>query len=101
MNTSPYFLLVIGALAVASFSCRALGFFLMRYVTFTPRVSAAVQAVPLAVMLGILVPAAAAGGAAEWAGLALAALAMKITGNDLVAMLAGVAVVAFMRMQGG
>ena len=48
------------AVALAAFACRAGGFWLMRFVNVTPRVQAARKAAPLAVMLGIVIPAAAA-----------------------------------------
>jgi uncharacterized membrane protein len=82
------------ALAAASFVCRACGFWVMRFVTVTPRLKAALAAAPLAVMLGICAPALARGELPELAGLAVIVLVMRRTGNDLVAALSGVAVVA-------
>jgi uncharacterized membrane protein len=82
------------ALAAASFACRAAGFWLMRYVTVTPRLKAALAAAPLAVMLGITAPAAARDEPPELLGLAVIVVVMRLTRSDLVAALAGVAVVA-------
>ena len=58
---------------------------------------AALRAAPLAVMVGIVTPAAARGQPAELVALGVIALAMKLTRNDLVAALAGVATVALVR----
>lgn len=82
------------ALALASFACRAGGFWLMRFVTVTPRLRATLAAAPLAVMLGIVIPAALRGGIAELVGLAATLFAMRLGRNDLVAMFCGVAAVA-------
>ncbi|MGL5114125.1 MAG: AzlD family protein [Beijerinckiaceae bacterium] len=97
MTLRPEFLPLLLAMAVAAFACRAAGFFLMRYVTVTPRIEAALKATPLAVMVGIVAPAALKGGPAEWAGLAMIFLVMRLQGNDLVAAFAGVATVAAVR----
>ncbi|HLX79354.1 MAG TPA: AzlD domain-containing protein [Burkholderiales bacterium] len=85
------------ALALASFTCRAGGFWLMRFVTVTPRLRAMLAAAPLAVMLGIVTPAALRGGLPEIAGLAVTFAAMRLWRSDLVAMFCGVAAVALCR----
>jgi uncharacterized membrane protein len=89
------------AWALASFACRAAGFWLMRFVHVTPRLEAAMRAAPLAVMIGIVVPAAMRGGVAEWIALAVVAVALRVSRNDLVATLAGVAAVALARLAAG
>jgi uncharacterized membrane protein len=86
------------AVTLASFVCRAGGFWLMRFVNVTPRVQAALKAAPLAVMVGIIVPAAVRGGLAEWLGLGVAAIVMRVTRRDLVAALSGVTTVAISRL---
>jgi uncharacterized membrane protein len=95
--TNQSFLWLVAALTVASYACRAGGFWLMRFVEITPRVEAALRAAPLAVMVGVVVPAALRGGIAELVGLAVVGLAMWWRRNDLIAMLAGVAAVAIAR----
>lgn len=85
------------AVTLASFACRAGGFWLMRFVNVTPRIQAALRAAPLAVMIGIVVPAALRGSLAEWIGIATTALLMRFTRRDLVATLSGVAAVAVCR----
>jgi len=94
------FMTAVAALAVASFLCRAGGFMMMRFVRITPRMESALKAVPLAVMIGIVMPAAAAGRAPELAALVAVAVVMKVWGNELTAALAGLAVVAAVRWVG-
>ena len=98
MDTSAEFLFALAAMAAASYACRLGGFVAMRFVTVTPRLEAALRAVPLAVMIGIAAPALAdGGGIAEWIGLAAVVLAMRLTRNDPLAAVLGVATVAVAR----
>ena len=97
---SAEFIPALLVMAAASFACRAGGFVLMRFVPITERLQAALRAIPLAVMIGIVAPIAVSAGPAELAGLATIALLMKLTGNDVVAALAGVAIVALARASG-
>ena len=97
MTTHPQILWMLPALALAAYACRAGGFWLMRFITVTPRVEAALRAAPLAVMVGVVAPAALHGGVAEIGGLAVVAVLMGWRGNDVVAMLGGVAAVAALR----
>jgi uncharacterized membrane protein len=94
MTVRPDFLLFVLALGSASLACRFCGFWIMRFVAITPRVEAALRATPVAVMVGLVVPAAMRGSVVELAGIAVAAIAMKLTGSDLLAAVIGVAVVA-------
>lgn len=88
------FLLTVLALAAVSFFCRAGGFVMMRFLRITPRIESALQAVPLAVMIGIVMPSAAAGRIPELIALAAVGVTMKWRNNELLAALAGLAVVA-------
>jgi uncharacterized membrane protein len=97
MNIRPEILTVLLAAGAVSFFCRAAGFFLMRYVPITPRLEAALRATPLAVMVGICAPVMARGNPAELAALGVVVIATKLTGNDVVGALAGVAAVAGLR----
>jgi uncharacterized membrane protein len=97
MSIAPDFLLALLAMGLASFACRAGGFFLMRFVTVTPRLEAALRILPLGVMIGIVAPVAAAGKVPELIGLGLVLLLMKVTGNDFLAALSGIAAVAIAR----
>ena len=98
MDVEAGFMWAMLAMAVASYACRAGGFVLMRFVPVTPRVEAALKAIPLGVMIGIVTPAVAAGKLPEMVGLAAVALAMKLTGNDLVAAVSGAGAVALCRL---
>jgi uncharacterized membrane protein len=97
MSVRLEFLVFILALGCASLVCRLSGFWIMRFIDITPRVEAALKATPLAVMVGLVVPAALRGGLAEITALAVTALAMKITKSDLLSAVIGVAVVAIGR----
>jgi uncharacterized membrane protein len=91
-------LFLLLALTLASYACRIGGFWLMRFVSVTPRVRATLAAAPLAVMLGIVTPVALRGGVAEWIGLMATFVAMRVYGSDLVAMFCGIAAVALARL---
>nr|WP_298682229.1 AzlD domain-containing protein [uncultured Dongia sp.] len=97
MSIAPDFLLALLAMGLASFACRAGGFFLMRFVTVTPRLEAALRILPLGVMIGIVAPVAALGKIPELIGLGLVLLLMKVTGNDFLAALSGIVAVAIIR----
>ena len=98
MLIRPDALAAILLMGLASYACRAGGFFLMRYVTVTPRVKAWLKAIPVALIGAILGPIAANGGPPEWLGLATAILVMRLTGNDFLSVVASVAVVAVARL---
>ncbi len=100
MSVRPEFWLFLALMAVSSLACRFGGFWLMRFVTVTPRVEATLKAMPLAVMAGIVAPAAARGSWPEWLALCVTAAAMRFAGNDLAAAVAGVAVLAALRAWG-
>jgi len=94
VDLRPDVLLAILLLGVASYACRAGGFFLMRYVAITTRIEVCLRAIPVALVGAILGPVAARGGPPEWAGLVVALLGMRVTGNEFVSSIAAVAVVA-------
>lgn len=97
MDADLAFYLAVAGMAAASYACRVTGFLLMGYIPITPRVEAALRAMPIGVMVGIVAPSVAAGRPAEIAGLAMVALAMKLTGKDVVAALVGAGTVAVVR----
>ena len=98
MGADTGFLLAVAAMACASYACRLAGFALMRFVPVTPRVEAALKAIPLGVMIGIVAPAVAAGKLPEIVGLVAVGVAMKLTRNDLAAAVSGAAAVALCRL---
>lgn len=97
MTTLHDFWPLLAAMTLASFACRAGGFWLMRFVPITPRLEAALRATPLAVMVGIATPAAASGRPPEILAIIATIVLMRLTGNDLVAALTGVVVIAVLR----
>jgi len=97
VTARPDVLAAILVVGLASYFCRAGGFFLMRFVRVTPRVEAWLQAIPMAIVGAILGPVAANGGPPEWAGLAAAMGLMRVTGNDFLSIIGAVATVAVMR----
>jgi uncharacterized membrane protein len=97
MSGRADYLLLLVALALASYACRVSGFWVMRYVSVTPRLEAALRAAPLAVMVGVVAPAAVRGGVPEIAGLVGVVVVMLWRRNDLLATLLGVFVVASLR----
>ncbi len=97
MAVESTFWLALAGMALASFACRISGFLLMGYVTITPRVEAALKAIPISVMVGIVTPAATSGKLPELLGLLAVGLAMKLVRNDLAAAVAGAATVGLAR----
>jgi uncharacterized membrane protein len=100
MGVDGHFLLAILAMAVTSYACRIAGYLLMGYVPITPRVQAALKAIPLGVMTGIVLPSALSGKVPELVGLGVVFVAMKLTGKDVVAAIAGAAAVGLCRAGG-
>lgn len=100
MPIRPDILAVVAVLGILSYSCRAAGFFLMRYVAITPRVEAWLRAMPIALIGAIVGPVAVKGGPPEWLGLAAAIGLMRVTGNDFVAVGGAVVLVAAARALG-
>lgn len=97
MAVEATFLLALAGMALASFACRISGFLLMGYVTITPRVEAALKAIPISVMVGIVTPAATSGKLPELLALLAVGVVMKLVRNDLAAAVAGAATVAVAR----
>ena len=65
MTTGADTLTVLAVMALAAAICRGGGFWLMRFVRITPRVHAALNAIPIAVLMGIMAPALLRGGIPE------------------------------------
>jgi len=89
--------LAIALMAVGSFVTRAGGYWLMGFVTLTPRVRAWLDAIPMAVVGAVLGPAALAAGIPECVGFVAAFVVMRRTGNDLCGMAAALFAVAGLR----
>jgi uncharacterized membrane protein len=91
MTASYNTLTILAVMALAAAMCRGGGFWLMRFVPITPRVHAALNAIPIAVLMGIMAPALLRGGVPESAAVVATAGVVKAGGNDLLAILAGLA----------
>jgi uncharacterized membrane protein len=94
MDIDTRFYLAVLAMGLAAFACRIAGFVLMGWINITPRLEAALRAMPLAVMIGIVTPAVATGKPPEIAAVLVVGLIVKVTGNEVLAAVAGAAVVA-------
>ena len=97
MSADPHTLLIICVMTLAAAVCRLAGYGFMRFVPVTPRVEAGLQAIPLAVMIGIIGPAILRGGIPEIAGLVITIALVRLGSNDLVAILAAMGAVAALR----
>src|ERR1700741_2703120 len=97
MSTDAEALTILAVMALAAAICRGGGFWLMRFVPITPRGHAALNAIPIAVLMGIMAPALLRGGIPESAAVLATAGVVKVGGNDLRAILAGLATVALLR----
>ncbi len=97
MAIPPDVLAAIAGMAVASYLCRAGGFWAMGFVPLTPRVRAWLESIPIAVLAAVLAPAVRHAGPAEAAGFLVALVTMRATGNDFAGAIGGVAAVALVR----
>lgn len=97
MTLDPTTMVVILVMAVAAAICRLAGFYFMGLIPITPRLEAGLKAIPLAVMLGIIIPPVLRGGIPEAIGLAATLLAMRLSGSDVAAVVAGIGSVALAR----
>ena len=97
MTLRPEILIAICVMAVAAYCCRASGFFLMRYVTITPRVRTALQTLPMALVMSVISVGAIKGGIPEWLGLATAFGIMATIRSETAAIILSVAVVGLSR----
>ncbi len=94
MGVELGFFFALVCMGLASYACRLAGFVLMGYVTITPRIESGMRAVPLAVMIGIVTPAVSAGRVPEIVAVVVVGAIVRFTGNDVIAAVAGAAVVA-------
>ena len=97
MAIDPDVLAAIAGMSVATYVCRAGGFWAMGLVPLTPRVTAWLESIPIAVLSAILAPSVALASPPEMAGFVAAFLAMRLSGNDFVGAISGVVAVAAAR----
>lgn len=93
-------MVAIAAMALVTYLTRAMGYWAMGHVPLTPFVRRTLEALPGAVVVAILAPAAAAGGVSSTAGLLTAAFTRWHGLNEFACIMAGVAVAAGLRFVG-
>jgi uncharacterized membrane protein len=93
-------LLAIALMTAVTVALRLGGYFLMSYVTVTPRVRRMLGALPGSVITAAVLPVALAGGTVAIAAVGVAMLAMLATKRDIVAVIAGSATAALLRLAG-
>lgn len=97
MTVHPSALLAIALMAAVTYACRAGGYWLMGRVTMSPRIEAGLQYLPGAVLISLVAPAMAEEGIPGVCAVVATAIAIRLTNNLLVAMVAGVGTVWLLR----
>ena len=92
--------LVVAAMAVATYLCRVGGVVIMSRVRITPLVERALSALPGSIVAATVVPLALKSGPAAVCGILAAVLVTRATHNEFAALAAGMAVGAGMRAAG-
>ena len=99
MHAEPLHLVAIAGMALVTLATRFAGYWMVRRFTLSPRVGAALESVPPAILAAIVAPAVLAAGWPEaLAGLAVVVLALRAP--SLVAIAAGVALLVALRRAG-
>lgn len=89
--------LAIVAMAVATYAMRAAGYWLMGYVTLTPRVRRMLETSPGAVIVATVLPIVGREGLAAAAAIVAGGVVMYLLRRDYLAVAAGMAVAATLR----
>lgn len=98
MPGEPLILLTILGMALVTYLTRAGGLFLMSFVTPSPRVEAWLRQIPGAVLISIIAPTVFLSSLAQTLAALVTLLAAIYMKNLLVAIIAGVAAVALLRL---
>jgi uncharacterized membrane protein len=98
--TMPSFPTLLIVMAAAAITCRFAGFLIVGLLPRSPRLDAALRATPLSVMAGITAVALMNGSGADAIALSGTIALTFLIGNDLIAALCGVALVAALRWAG-
>jgi uncharacterized membrane protein len=98
LSQTAYFWLVIAAMTAVNYALRSSGFILMGYVPLTPRVRSILNALPGAVIMAIVLPLMVRGGLPAWAAVFVSIALMTWRRNDLLAVVAGMAAAALIRL---
>ncbi|KZD05392.1 AzlD family protein [Oceanibaculum pacificum] len=97
MSIDSVALYTILAMTAITYATRAGGFWLMRFVPLSGRVEAWLKSIPGAVIAAVVAPAVFASGWIEALGLLLAVIAIRVTRQELVAIIVGIGSVALLR----
>jgi uncharacterized membrane protein len=100
MPSEPVTIAAILLMAVVTYPMRVGGFWLMGHVPLTPRLQRMLEALPGTVVVATIVPILAGEGRPAALAIAAAGVVMLIRRNDLLAVLAGMAVAAAARAAG-
>jgi uncharacterized membrane protein len=92
--------LAIAGMTAVTVALRTGGYFLMSYVTVTPRVRRMLDALPGSVIAAAVLPVALQGGVVAVTAVVLAMLAMYLSRSDILALVVGVGVAALLRAAG-
>jgi uncharacterized membrane protein len=93
-------MLAIAAMTLVTLSLRLGGYFMMSYVTVTPRIRRVLDALPGSVIAAAVLPVALQGGFVAITAVVLAMLAMYFSRSDIVAIVIGVGAAALLRAIG-
>ncbi|CQH49299.1 ABC-type transport system accessory transmembrane protein [Halobacterium hubeiense] len=97
VDLDPTVVAVILAMAVVTYATKAGGFWLLGRVDLSERAEAGIDVLPGAVVVAFVAPALADGDIPEWVAAAATVAVARKTGNLLVSLAVGVAVVLAVR----
>ena len=97
MGIDPSFLAAIIAMAVATYFTRIAGYWIVRRFTLSGRIAAGLEAVPGAILIALVAPAAVSTGIAESAAAAAAVAVTVLRGPMLIAVASSAGVAAAFR----
>jgi uncharacterized membrane protein len=100
VSVDPTVLLIILLMGLVTYLCRIGGYWMMGRFTLSSRVEAGLQYLPGAVLISLVGPAMAEEGIPGVLAVIATAVAMRLTGNLLIAMLAGVLTIWLTRQVG-
>jgi len=93
MSVDPTVLLIIVLMGLVTYLCRIGGYWMVGRFALSPRVEAGLQYLPGAVLISLVGPAMAEEGLPGVIAVIITAVAMRLSGNLFIAMLAGVGTV--------
>jgi uncharacterized membrane protein len=100
VSVDPTVLLIILLMGLVTYLCRIGGYWMMGRFTLSSRVEAGLQYLPGAVLISLVGPAMAEEGIPGVLAVIATAVGMRLTGNLLIAMLAGVLTIWLARQVG-